>query len=319
MMKRTVATILFITGACMALEVGETGLNHLRIQPDARIQGMGGVSLGVADNPQALFANPAGLSREGRALALNYLPYPGGVHIGSIIFQPTRNTSSRDTPSRNTPSRNTPLRFSVGAFYLNSGQMRLTSPTNEDLGTFAYHVINLGGTVAYPIIEKLAVGANLKANLAAADSNLQIAVAGDAGFMATDLLPGLAVGLVVQNIAYEVTPFVEERSAMPLGIGGGVSYAGVKNLLLGLDVSKPFDAPLIVRGGIEFLPVDLLALRAGYSTQGNAWKTGEGADVLVGFSLGLGIHEVAGVSVDYAITPALDLGLFHRISLTYRF
>ena len=303
-MKRIITSILFITGALLALEVGETGLNHLRIQPDARSQGMGGVSLGVTDNPQALFANPAGLSREGRALALNYLPYPGGIHIGSIVFKPSSSGN---------------LSFSMGAFYLSSGQMTFTSPTNEELGTFGYHVINLGGTVAYPIIEKLAVGANLKANLAAADSNLQIAVAGDAGFMATDLLPGLAVGLVVQNIAYEVTPFVEERSAMPLGIGGGVSYAGVKNLLLGLDVSKPFDAPLIVRGGIEFLPVDLLALRAGYSTQGNAWKTGEGADVLAGFSLGLGIHEVAGVSVDYAITPALDLGLFHRISLTYRF
>jgi hypothetical protein len=88
---------------------------------------------------------------------------------------------------------------------------------------------------------------------------------------------------------------------------------------LGLDVSKPLDAPLIVRGGIEFLPVSILALRAGYSTQGNAWKTGEGADVLAGFSAGIGIHDLKGVFVDYAITPGLDIGLFHRISLAYHF
>ena len=303
-MKRTIAFFLFIAGAVMALEVGETGLNHLRIQPDARMQGMGGASLGIADNPQAFFANPAGLSKEGMFLAANYLPYPAGIHIGSIIFKPQSSGQ---------------LRYSAGAFYLNSGQMTMTSPTNEDLGTFGYHVINLGGTVAYSIIENLNAGANLKAHLAAADSNVQIAVAGDAGFMVTDLVPGLSVGLVVQNAAYEITPFVEERSKMPLGIGGGISYAGVKNLLLGLDVSKPFDAPLIIRGGVEFLPVDILALRAGYSTQGSAWKTGEGADVLAGFSLGLGIHDLAGVSVDYAVTPGLDIGLFHRISLSYRF
>jgi hypothetical protein len=303
-MKRIITAILFITGALTALEVGETGLNHLRIQPDARIQGMGGASLGLRDNPQALFANPAGLSSEGMVLGLSYLPYPAGVHIGSILF---------------TPSPNKPLRFSVGALYLNSGQMTITSPTNEELGTFAYHVINLGGTVAYPIIEKLSVGANLKAGLAAADSNTQVSISGDMGVMAAGLLPGLSIGLVVQNAAFEITPFVDERSAMPLGIGGGVSYAGVKNLLLGLDVSKPLDAPLIVRGGVEFLPVSILALRAGYSTQGNAWKTGEGADILAGFSAGIGIHDLKGVFVDYAITPGLDIGLFHRISLAYHF
>lgn len=303
-MKRITLTILFIAGVATALEVGQTGLNHLRIQPDARSQGMGGVSLGVADNPQAFFANPAGLPGEGMLLAANYLPYPAGIHIGSVIFKPVSAGA---------------LRYSLGAFYLNSGQMTRTSPTNEDLGTFGYHVINLGGTVAYSIIENLSAGANLKMHLAAADSNVQIGVAGDVGFMMADLVPGLALGFAVQNVAFEIQPFVEERSKMPLGIGGGASYAGVKNLLLGLDVSKPFDAPLIVRGGIEFLPLDLLALRAGYSTQGSAWKTGEGADVLAGFSLGLGIHDVAGVSVDYAITPGLDLGFFHRISLSYCF
>jgi hypothetical protein len=303
-MKRIIAVILFITGALTALEVGETGLNHLRIQPDARTGGMGGASLGLAENPQAFFANPAGLSSKGMVLGLSYLPYPAGIHIGSVVFK---------------PANNTPLRFSAGAFYLNSGQMKLTSPTNEELGTFAYQVINLGGTVAYPIIEKMSVGANLKAHLAAADSNMQVAVAGDVGLMMTDLLPGLSVGLVMQNAAFEITPFVQERSPMPLGIGGGVSYGGVKNLLVGVDVSKPLDAPLIVRGGVEFLPIDILALRAGYSTQGNAWKTGEGSDILAGFSAGMGIHDLKRVYVDYAVTPALDLGLFHRISLAYHF
>ncbi|MCK4231789.1 hypothetical protein KAX21_02460, partial [candidate division WOR-3 bacterium] len=125
-MKRTIALILFIAGSVMALEVGQTGLNHLRIQPDARMQGMGGASLGLADNPQAFFANPAGLSGEGMFLAANYLPYPAGIHIGSVIFKPKSSGS---------------LRFSAGAFYLNSGTMTKTSPTNEDLGSFGYHVI----------------------------------------------------------------------------------------------------------------------------------------------------------------------------------
>lgn len=296
--------ILFIAGAATALEVGETGLNHLRIQPDARIGGMGGASLGLAGNHQTLFSNPAGLSDEGMVLAANYLPYPGGIHIGSVLFRP-RSSSG--------------FKYSVGAFYINSGQMTRTSPTNEDLGTFSYHVVNLGGTAGYDITEDIGVGANLKVGLASADTNLQAAVGVDVGVLYTNLLPGLGIGLAVQHAAFEIKPFIEERSAIPVTAGGGVSYAGLKNLTIALDVSKPLDAALLVRGGIEFLPVDILALRLGYSSAGNAWKTGSGADILAGFSAGLGVRELAGVSIDYAVTPALDLGFFHRISLTYAF
>jgi len=303
-MKRIAIVILWLTGTAAALGVGETGLNHLRIQPDARSQGMGGVSLGLASNPQAFFANPAALPAEGMVLAANYLPYPAGIHIGSVSFQPSGSSA---------------LRLSGAAFYLNSGQMKLTSPTNEELGTFSYHVLNLGATAAYPVAEHASIGINLKAHLAAADSNVQVAVAADAGVMLEDLITGLALGVVVENAAFEIDPFVEERSPMPLGVGGGASYSGVKNLLVGLDVLKPLDAPLVVRGGVEFLPVEFLALRGGYSTQGTAWKTGEGSDILAGFSLGLGVRDLAGISVDYAVTPGLALGLFHRISITYRF
>ncbi|MBD3285658.1 PorV/PorQ family protein, partial [candidate division WOR-3 bacterium] len=284
---------------------GQTSLNHLRIQPSARSQGMGGVSLGIADNPQALFGNPAGLEAgERHVLAANYLPYPAGIHIGSFLFKPKTATD---------------LRYSVGAFYLNSGQMTLTSPTNEDLGTFGYHVVNLCGTAAYAFTEKLSAGGNLRFHLASADSNTQIAAAADLGLMYADIIPGLTAGLVVKDIAFEIIPFVEEPGAIPLGIGGGLSYAGIDNLLVGIDVTKPLDAPLLVSGGIEFLPVDFLALRAGYSTAGNAWKMGKGSDILAGFSLGLGIRDLVGTSVDYAITPGLDLGLFHRISISYSF
>lgn len=304
-MKRITLSILFIAGAVFALEVGETGLNDLRIQPDARIQGMGGASLGLAENSQTFNSNPAGLSPNlNHVLNASYLPYPAGIHIGSVAFKPKSEGA---------------FRFAAGVLYLNSGQMTRTSPTNEDLGTFGYHVVNLGGTAAYSIIEHLSVGANLKLHMAVVDSNMQLAAGVDVGAIYKDILPGLAMGLAVQNIAYEIKPFIEERSAIPLAIGGGVSYAGVKNLLLVLDVSKPLDAPLIIRGGAEFMPVKYLALRGGYSTQGSAWKTGDETDILAGFSFGIGVHDVAGVSVDYAITPGIDIGLFHRISLTYDF
>lgn len=304
-MKRIIASILFIAGAAAALEVGETGLNDLRIQPDARIQGIGGASLGVTGNSQTLYANPAGLvSSPSHVLNANYLPYPAGIHIGSVVFKPKSEGA---------------LRFAAGVFYLNSGQMTRTSPTNENMGTFGYHVLNLGGTAAYSIIENLSVGANLKLHMAAVDSNVQLAAGVDVGAMYRDLLPGLAIGFAVQNAAYEIKPFVEERSAIPLAVGGGISYVGVKNLLLAVDVSKPLDAPLIVRGGVEYMPVKFLALRGGYSTQGAAWKTGDETDILAGLSVGMGIHDLAGVSIDYSVTPGIDLGLFHRISLTYDF
>ncbi len=304
-MKRILLALLFITGAATALQVGETGLNHLRIQPDARIQGIGGVSLGLAENRQSFFANPASLATDGAFLSLSYLPYPTGIHAGSIIFQPHQ--------------QNNKFSYSTGAFYMNSGKMLKTGPTNENLGQFSYQLLDIGGSAAYKLAEHISAGANLKFHIATADTSIQLALAGDMGVMVSDLLPGLAMGITLKNAAFEIKPFVEKRSAMPIGIGGGLSYSGIANLLLGLDIIKPLDAPLVVCGGIEYLPVDILALRLGYSTKGNNFKTGEGSDVIAGFSAGIGIQNLAGISLDYAVTPALNLGFFHRISISYLF
>jgi len=64
---------------------------------------------------------------------------------------------------------------------------------------------------------------------------------------------------------------------------------------------------------MEYHPVSILALRAGYKTMKNPDLGG-----LTGVSGGMGIN-LGKFNFDYSFTPFGDLGISHRVSLLIRF
>lgn len=93
------------------------------------------------------------------------------------------------------------------------------------------------------------------------------------------------------------------RETLPMVLAGGVSYEGLPQLRINLDVHKDIRFPAEVRMGLEYEIFKQLALRTGFSTEPSR------------FSAGFGFDFSAGV-MDYAFYTTPNLGISHAVSLS---
>jgi hypothetical protein len=135
---------------------------------------------------------------------------------------------------------------------------------------------------------------------------------------ATYQLPvtGLTAGLTIQNVGYQAKAFREGRDPMPIEFGVGLGYRPNPALTVGVDVHNPLRDRVNVRAGIEGRVGEALVVRGGYSSLGADWTAGGGADVLAGLTTGLGFR-FRGYALDYCFIPMVQLGMAHRISLSF--
>ncbi len=120
----------------------------------------------------------------------------------------------------------------------------------------------------------------------------------------------------MRNVGYQLKAFQTGRDPLPLDFGIGVGYEPSPAFNLALDVHKPIDNRVNVRAGVEGWVADLLALRAGYTTEGIDLRTGSGEDILAGLTTGLGLRW-HGYQLDYCFIPMVELGVAHRLSLAF--
>ncbi len=122
-------------------------------------------------------------------------------------------------------------------------------------------------------------------------------------------LPGLGIGLTARHIG--AAAFTGGGEKLPGEIAAGLSWDATV-LRATLDAVYPlFDNNPNFRAGVEFLPVPMLAIRAGYRSGPVDLKT---LGPLAGITAGLGVN-VAGIGVDYAFMPYGELGATHRIGI----
>ena len=67
-----------------------------------------------------------------------------------------------------------------------------------------------------------------------------------------------------------------------------------------------------------YLPLSVLALRAGLRTDFDDYNMGGNMGFLGGFSMGVG-YTLSKLQLDYAVVSLGDLGLSNRLSLGYKF
>ncbi|MEP0548485.1 MAG: hypothetical protein ABJF88_16225 [Rhodothermales bacterium] len=116
-----------------------------------------------------------------------------------------------------------------------------------------------------------------------------------------EVLPGLDFGFHAYNLNRpELTEFDPLRSGLEVGL----AYQAVKQALLLFSVDKDVDFPVSFRGGLEVQPVDVLFLRAGFSTEPVRFSTG------VGVAVGILRADVAAERHDVlGWTPAFGFGV----------
>ena len=284
----------------------------LKIGVGARAIGMGGAFTAVSDDVNALFWNPAGLAQIQQSQL--------GAMTASLAADTSLNTLGYAQPTKHGT-------FGASAMYLDQGSLDGRNASAQPTGGF--DASDFAGSLAYAnkIGKHLSLGANLKyihsaiANDAGEDFALDAGALYDLGKIG----PGTPVfGAMVQNLGPRMSMGGGTASYLPTTLAAGISYR-YKGLLADVDYkSMPYAPASEVDAGLEFRPISLIALRAGYDRstfeEPLLLNGSGGIDVaaLNGFSFGTGLR-LDGFDFDYSFTPQGELGDAQRFSLTARF
>lgn len=296
------ALILVVTLVGIDPNAGTAGFDFLRLTPTAREAAMGGAAVGSAPGPMGFWFSPAhATATESPRAHVGYLNYVDGVQTGSAAYSQPVGTDKG---------------VGFGIIYLNSGSMKRTNERGEEQGTFGVSYANLNLSGAMRIGAALSVGVGLQGLYGSIDTFFGMGVAGSFG--ATYLLPvdGLTAGLAVKNVGCQFKTFQAGRDPMPVDFGLGLGFQPNPSLNLVFDAHKPIDNRINVRLGVEGWVADLLAVRVGYTTDGDDLKAGGGTDILAGVTTGLGFRW-HGYQLDYCFIPMVELGVAHRLSLAF--
>jgi len=254
---------------------------------------MGEAFVAVADDPSAVYWNPAGLRQMKRIDVLGMQSF--------WLLDMSYQYVAAALPS--------PLgAFGVTAAYSSSGKI----PRYEEFRKVGeYSAYDAAGTAAYAGrvpglgFGTLDFGLALKYLQQQIDSFQARGFAGDVGLLYKAPLPivDLKVGLALQNVGPSVK-FIEKTDPLPLNVKAGLA-AKVGPVTLAADANKPRDNSFRLNVGAEGVILGLLALRAGYNTANS-------------FTAGAGVTWKM-VSVDYAFVPYSEIDATHRISARVRF
>ncbi len=300
-MKLTYILVILVTLSAFA--GGTTGFTFLQVPVGARAVGMGGAFSAVAGDPISLHWNPAGVANNTESkLSTTYTSYMMDMQTGFAGWV--------------NPRENDVIGVSVNYFF--GGNFDRT--TMEDpMGNgeqFSSNSMALAGTWAKPITDNISVGATGRFIYSQIDSYNANGFSVDVGGMfSPSALQGFTTALVVRNAGVQTKAFYTDNDPMPTEISAGLSQILLEgNLLIALDATQPFEGNFDLAAGVEYKPMEMLALRTGWSLSAKDTADNAGGGFVDAMGFGMGTHYNQ-FSLDYAWKPYADLGNTHRISL----
>jgi outer membrane protein OmpA-like peptidoglycan-associated protein len=306
-MSRIVGVFVCVFAAESAsADNGTTGADFLKIGIGARPAAMGSAYLALADDADAPQWNPAGLAAlDMPEVSLMHLAYFGDVnyeYIGAAM-----------------PWHGQGL--GLGFSWLNVAPFNSTGDPNAVLGSAADYSIS----AAYA----LNLGPQLQAGLTARMLVSQLAGyssyggAVDAGATFRPFGRGLALAVVAQNLGGE-SGFDGTSDPLPISLKVGAAYSLYDRsqqpwLNLAVDADKSLQSRYQFKAGLELWIFESLALRGGYQfSEGGQDLTNSDPNLPANFTAGLGL-KLGPAAVDYALVPMGELGVTHRLSVSWRF
>lgn len=309
-------------------KLAQSGLKFLSLTTDPRAAGMGDAVTSLEWGSQAMFFNPAGMSRfDGYTnVSLGYIDWIADIqyNFATAAFRPARGRYGV---------------FGVNVLAVDYGDMQATirADTDEgfiDIGTFKPTAFAVGVGYANAITERFAVGGNVKfvnQNLGASvlriedgdqvktDNKVNV-VAFDFGVLYNVGFRSLNFAMSVRNFSQEIR-YEEELFQLPLTfrIGLSVNMMDIFNqhesphqLIVSVDAERPRDYYEQLKVGGEYTFYNTLSLRAGY-----VFPSDE-----EGISLGVGLQQALSgyhLGVDYAYSSFGIFSNVHRFSLQFSF
>lgn len=307
-------------GSLGGQRAGTASATFLRIGVGARAVGMGETFVAVANDPSAIFWNPAGLaSLQRREVALHHVEWPADVtYEHAVLIVPSR-------------------RFG-GSIALQLGVLSTDIVETTELlpfgtgRTFSYSDVVAGVAFARRWTDKLLVGTGIK--WVREDLGSQVggpttnAVLFDVGSIYYLGLGSVRIATSLTNFGPALRPSGTYLSPYdgstaqydafdpPLVFRYGLAFEPVENevqrLTTSFEVNQPADNEQLFKAGVEWLFRGTFAVRGGYNFRADALKLSAGAGYLGEFGGYRG-------ALDYAYTDGGFLGAVHRVSLGVRF
>ncbi len=307
-------------GSLGGQRAGTSSATFLRIGVGARAVGMGETFVAVANDPSAIYWNPAGLaSLQRRELAISHTQWPADItfeHLTLIL------------PSRRLGGS---LALQFGVLGTDIAETSELQPFGTGR-TFSYSDLVVGGAYSRRWTDKLLVGAGIK--YVREDLGSQVggptssSVLFDVGSIYYLGLGSVRIATSLTNFGSALKPsgnYVSPYDGStaqydgfdpPLMFRYGLAFEPIENehqrLTTAFEVNQPADNERLVKAGAEWLFMNSLAIRGGYNFSADALKLSAGA----GFNGTFGNLRGA---LDYAYTDGGPLGAVHRLSLGVRF
>jgi len=290
------------------LAQGTTAFEFLRNDVGARAAALGGSFVTASDDPNLLFANPAGLATlSARRVSIGFFKHLLDMNAGYVSL-------GMEVPG---------LGFVGGGInYMNYGEFKRTGEEGQDLGTFGAGDVSITAGYASELRTGLTYGVAAKFIYSSIAEARSSACAVDVGLQYVAVPGRVVVGGSLLNLGTQFNPYVTTREPLPL------------DLQLGVSVSPEHLPAVIMVGfhklneeqdnlgkhlrqfsvGVEFTASPNVLLRVGYNNERRQeLKIGQSSG-LAGFSLGCGILTGA-YTIDYAFTSFGKIGSVHRISI----
>lgn len=291
------ACSLLMAVSAQGAEPGETGLAFLKIGVGARAAAMGEAYVAVAQDPTAMYWNPAGI-----AVAPD------------IEVHATHNEWISDVRYEYLAAVHGMHGHAVGAqvALLHMGDFEGRDANGNFTESFSAYDFAAGLSYGRRVLKEVEVGVTGKFLYEKIESFTATGFAGDIGTRWRTPLQGLTVAAAATNMGPKMK-FEEASFLLPISARVGAAYR-TRNILEGLIVSGdlrfPNDSDVKGHLGAELQVHQMIALRGGVKMN---------YDEEVGsFGFGIHYHEI---DFDYAYTPfssESELGDGHRFSIGWR-
>jgi len=265
---------------------------------------MGGAFTGLADDESALYYNPAGIAGlEGKRYIAGYQNNVFDMQSGFAGYIHPLGENKK---------------LAIYLDYLSYGEFIRADADGNEEGTFGGSDLLLGFAYAMNLKDELQIGAALKIIYEKIDVYSSHGFAVDFGVRKSFNYGAGSFGLMIQNAGVQLSGFTTDSEKDPLPLrfraGGAMIPRGLPLRLAG-DVVLPADNDAYFALGMEFLAVEPLFLRLGWTSFGSNYKTGMSGDDISGFTFGFGV-KYSKMQLSYAISPQAEMGTSHRVTIT---
>ena len=288
---------------------GTGSADFLNIPVGARETSLGGAFTAIADNANAVYYNPAGLSQ----LKTPEISFTQNQYVDGV---------SQQWLAAARPYKSGVFGFginhlSVSAFdSYDNADNRTGSVSAYDMAVY----LSWGGSrpLDYKFIQSISYGAGAKYISEKLDTKKGSGYGLDLGILAASTVENLRFGVNIENAVSTKIKFIEVGAKPPLKFKTGVTYkirsSAGPSARFSLDYVLGNATKSYMAAGMESLFFDIFSVRVGYSEFGDMSN-----GLNFGFGFALSKYTGRSINVDYSFGTTYAFGDIHKLSLTYKF